>query len=61
MNMKRTFGAILTVLGIVGLIYAGIAIINHSAAATNIAVFAIIGLLFFFSGISLVRVTKDEA
>lgn len=61
MNMKRTFGAILTVLGIIGLIYAGIAIINKSAAATNITVFAIIGLLFFFSGISLVRVTKDEA
>ena len=61
MNMKRTFGALLTLLGIVGLIYAGVAIINKSAAATNIIVFAIIGLLFFFSGISLVRVTKDEA
>ncbi|WP_246001488.1 hypothetical protein [Mucilaginibacter gracilis] len=59
--MKRTFGAILTILGIVGLIYAGVTIINHSAAATSISVFAIIGLLFFFSGISLVRVTKDEA
>jgi uncharacterized membrane protein len=60
MNLKRTFGAILTVLGIIGLIYAGITIINRSAQATSITVFAIIGLLFFFSGISLVRTTKDE-
>jgi uncharacterized membrane protein len=61
MNLKRTFGAILTLLGIIGLIYAGVTVINHSAGATSIIVFAIIGMLFFFSGISLVRVTKDEA
>jgi len=60
MNLKRTFGAILTVLGIIGLIYAGISIINHSAGATTLSVVAIISLLFFFSGISLVRTTKDE-
>ena len=61
MNLKRTFGALLTILGIVGLIYAGVTIINHSAQATSIMVFAVIGLLFFFSGISLVRTVKDEA
>jgi uncharacterized membrane protein len=61
MNMKRTFGAILTVLGIAGLIYAAVAIINHSGQVTSIVVVAIIALLFFFSGISLVRTTKDEA
>ena len=61
MNLKRVFGAILTLLGIVGLIYAGISIIQHSAQYTSITVFAIIGVLFFFSGISLVRTTKDEA
>jgi uncharacterized membrane protein len=61
MNIKRTFGAILTLLGIIGLIYAGVTIINKSAAATSITVFAIIGLLFFFSGISLVKTVKDEA
>ncbi|EHQ26801.1 hypothetical protein [Mucilaginibacter paludis] len=60
MNMKRTFGAILTILGIIGLIYSGITIINHSGQATSIVVVAIIALLFFFSGISLVRTTKDE-
>ena len=61
MNLKRTFGAILTILGIIGLIYAGASIIQHSAAYTSITVFGIIGLLFFFAGIGLVRVTKDEA
>lgn len=61
MNLKRIFGAILTVLGIVGLIYAGISIIQHSAQYTSITVFAIIGVLFFFAGISLVRTTTDTA
>jgi uncharacterized membrane protein len=60
MNLKRTFGAILTVLGIIGLIYSGISIINHSANITTLIVVGIIALLFFFSGIGLVKNTKDE-
>jgi len=60
MNLKRTFGAILTVLGIIGLIYAGISIIQHSGNVTTLTVVGIIALLFFFSGISLVRNTTDE-
>lgn len=59
MNLKRTFGAILTVLGIIGLIYAGINIIQHSGNITTLVVVGIIALLFFFSGISLVRTTTD--
>ncbi len=31
MNLKRTFRAILTMLGIIGLIYTGISIINHNS------------------------------
>ncbi|GGB28460.1 hypothetical protein SAMN05192573_105177 [Mucilaginibacter gossypii] len=61
MNLKRTFGAILSVLGIVGLIYTGVAIINHSAQITTMVVIGIISLIFFTTGISLVRNTKDEA
>jgi uncharacterized membrane protein len=61
MNLKRTFGAILTVLGIIGLIYTGIEIINHNGQATTLVVVGIIGLLFFFTGIGLIRNTKDEA
>jgi uncharacterized membrane protein len=60
MNLKRTFGAILTILGIIGLIYTGINIINHSGGATTLIVVGIIGLIFFFTGISLVRNTTDE-
>jgi uncharacterized membrane protein len=61
MNLKRTFGAILTVLGIVGLIYTGVQIIQHTGAATTLIVVGLIAIIFFFTGISLVRNTKDEA
>jgi len=60
MNVKRTFGIILTVLGIIGLIYTGIEIINHSGDATTLVVVGIIALIFFFSGLGLVRNTTDE-
>jgi len=59
MNLKRTFGAILTVLGIVGLIYTGISVIQHSGNTTTLVVVGIISILFFFSGIGLVKNTKD--
>jgi uncharacterized membrane protein len=61
MNLKRTFGTILTVLGIAGLIYTGIGIVNHSGGFTTLTVVGIIGVIFFFTGISLIRNTTDEA
>lgn len=61
MNIKRIFGTILTVLGIVGLIYTGYELINKSTAYTTLTVAGVIGLIFFFSGISLVKNTKDES
>lgn len=61
MNLKRVFGAILTILGIAGLIYTGIGVINRSGEMTVLVVVGILGLIFFFTGISLVRTTKDEA
>jgi len=61
MNLKRTFGAILTILGIIGLIYTGIGVINHDRQVTTLIVVGVIAILFFFTGISLVRNTKDEA
>lgn len=57
--MKRTFGFILTVLGIVGLIYTGLQVIQRSGNTTNLLVIGVIALLFFFSGIGLVKNTKD--
>jgi uncharacterized membrane protein len=61
MNVKRTFGTILTVLGIIGLIYTGIGIIQHDANFTTLTVVGVIAIIFFLTGISLVRTTKDEA
>ncbi|MDB5031818.1 hypothetical protein [Mucilaginibacter sp.] len=61
MNVKRTFGTILTVLGIIGLIYTGVSIIQQAGSITTLTVVGIISILFFFTGISLVRTTKDEA
>jgi uncharacterized membrane protein len=61
MNLKRVFGTILTVLGIIGLIYAGIGIVNHNEGFTTLIVVGVIGVIFFFTGISLVRNTTDEA
>jgi uncharacterized membrane protein len=61
MNVKRLFGTILTILGIVGLIYAGFGFIKHSMQWRELLVAAIIGIIFFVSGIGLVKNTKDEA
>jgi uncharacterized membrane protein len=64
MNVKRIFGTVLTILGIAGLIYAAVIFVNTSGGSRNVkalAIFGILGVLFFFSGISLVRTTKDES
>ena len=61
MNIKRTFGTILTILGIIGLIYAGWGFVNHSQQTRGLLVYGVIGLIFFVSGIGLVKNTKDES
>ncbi len=64
MNIKRIFGALLTVLGIAGLIYTAVLFVNAGSDAHTIktlATYGILALLFFVSGISLVRTTKDES
>jgi hypothetical protein len=61
---KRMFGIILTVLGIIGLILAAINFLNGGANTQNvkeITVYGIVGLIFFFAGIGLLRTTKDRA
>jgi uncharacterized membrane protein len=64
MNIKRIFGALLTVLGIAGLIYAAVLFMNSGngeRAIKTLIIFGVLGLLFFGTGISLVRTTKDES
>lgn len=60
---KRILGIILTLIGVAGLIYAGIAFLNGGTEGKTIKsiLFAgILGAIFFFAGISLVRSTKDK-
>lgn len=64
MNLKRLFGVILTLLGIGGLIYASVLFVNTSGGTQNIKsliIYGILGLLFFVSGIGLVKTIKDES
>lgn len=61
MNLKRVFGTILTVLGIIGLIYAGIGFVQNSEGYKILIVVAVLGVVFFFTGIGLVRNTTDQA
>ena len=64
MNIKRIFGALLTLLGIGGLIYAGVMFVNTHGGERDIkalSIFGALGIVFFIAGISLVRTTKDES
>jgi hypothetical protein len=58
MNIKKIFGAMLTILGIGGLICAAVLFINSKGGAHDIkavAICTILGILFFVAGISLIR------
>ena len=64
MNLKRIFGAVLTVLGIAALIYTAVLFANSGSGPGNyraMLIYGVLGLLFFGSGIGLVRTIKDEA
>ncbi len=61
--MKRIFGGLLTILGIIGLIYTAV-LFSHTSGGNNdiksIIIYGILGTVFFMAGISLIRTTKDE-
>ncbi|HEY0271759.1 MAG TPA: hypothetical protein VGC22_01185 [Chitinophaga sp.] len=60
---KRILGILLTLLGIVGLITAAFKFMNGGGNAHNvkaIIIFSILGCLFFFAGIGLIRNTRDR-
>jgi hypothetical protein len=59
---KRIFGIILTLLGIGGLIAAAMNFVDTGGGVKDmkmIAVYGILGAVFFFAGIGLIRSTKD--
>jgi hypothetical protein len=64
MNVKRVFGIILTVLGIGALIYFASLFINAKGTERQVkvlVVYGVLGAIFFFTGISLIRTTRDDA
>jgi len=64
MNLKRIFGAILSILGIGGLIYTAVLFVNTPNGGNDfkaLVIYGLLSLLFFIAGISLVRTTKDES
>ena len=64
MDVKRIFGAVLTLLGIGSLIYMAVVFSNTSGGTRDIKsllIFGVLGFLFFVSGIGLIKTTKDQS
>lgn len=64
MNLKRIFGAVLTLLGIGGLLYTAVVFTDTTGGTRDLKeliIYGVLGIVFFTSGISLVRNTKDES
>jgi len=62
MDVKKLFGSVLTLCGVGGLIYAAILFSNTAGGARDVKsllIFGGLGLLFFISGIGLVRTTQE--
>jgi len=61
---KRILGVILAIIGVIGLILAAVGFANGGSSGRGIrmiVIYSILGVIFFFSGISLVKNTKDKA
>ena len=61
MDLKKIFGTVLTLLGIGGLIYTAILFAGDSGTTKMLMVYGILGAIFFFAGIGLIRNTKSGA
>ncbi len=60
---KRIIGIILTLLGVVGLIVAGVQFVNGtggSHGAKQVVMYGVLGAIFFFSGIALIKHTASK-
>lgn len=61
---KRVLGIILSLLGVAGLIYAGISFVNGGSGAKSVKTIiftGVVGAVFFFAGIGLIKNTSDKA
>lgn len=61
MDLKKLFGTLLTLLGIGGLIYTAIMFVNETGTTKMLAVYGILGAIFFFSGVGLIRNTSKNS
>lgn len=60
---KRVIGIILTILGIAGLILGAVNFMKGGSGMRNfkeILIYFVLGGIFFFAGISLIRTTHDK-
>ncbi|BAV05824.1 hypothetical protein SAMN05421788_10835 [Filimonas lacunae] len=60
---KRILGIILSLLGVLGLILAAVQFMNTTGGTRSIKsifIYGILGAIFFFSGISLIKNTRDN-
>ncbi|HEY0610636.1 MAG TPA: hypothetical protein VGD35_13295 [Chitinophaga sp.] len=60
---KRILGIIFSLLGATGLILAAVTFVNGGEGTRNvksIIIYAILGAIFFFAGVGLVKSTKDK-
>ncbi|HAF76982.1 MAG TPA: hypothetical protein DCG42_06625 [Maribacter sp.] len=60
MDLKKIFGTVLTLLGIGGLVYTAILFANSSGTTKQLIVYGVLGAIFFFSGIGLIRNTSQS-
>ncbi|WP_350288115.1 hypothetical protein [uncultured Croceitalea sp.] len=61
MDIKKIFGSVLTLAGIGGLIYTAILYGNNSENTRAMVIYGVLGILFFFSGIGLIRNTSKKS
>ena len=60
---KRVLGILFSLLGTAGLIMAAIGFVNGGGGPRNvksIVIYAILGAIFFFAGVGLIKNTKDR-
>lgn len=60
---KRVLGIIFSLLGAAGLILAAVNFVNTTGGTRNvkmIVIYAVLGAVFFFAGMGLIRNTKDR-
>lgn len=60
---KRVLGIILSLMGVAGLIMAAVRFLHGSGGQYNmkeILIYGILGAIFFFAGIGLVKNTRDK-